>query len=1121
MARTRIYGFDASDRGLDGINGTGALPSGVSYDTTTAEGVGKSIKIQPASGSAVSLVTMQATANGEWRRARFRFTVLPSTTARIFVGSASSGNNLRINPNGTVAYFDGGTLIGTSATALTDTAKWYTIEWHSSTNAASQVRLRIDEVDEITTTNASTFGSGNLGCNDTVADTYTMFVDDYVVDNAAFPGPGAVRLLLPISDNARAALWVAGSNATTATTDLWEGVNNTPPVGTATSNAVTAAISHEGGADAATDDYDANMTSYTSAGIPAGSTINAIQAVIVHGEDIATGAKELTFSIKSNPAQGAFQTNFNAGIGAVGTYPTNWNITRGTMLSAPTVVLGTSPVMAVRRPETASRRADVCFMGMYVDYTAGGPQEHSGAVSFAAVGTAAFSGLRTVFGAVAFAGAATAAFQGRLVTEGAVSYSGAASYSAEGTVSTSGAVSFSGAGSYSAVSVHSLTSTAAFSGVGSAAFAATVSLAKLETLQDNFDDNAFDTGKWVADTSFGGTVTEQNHRLEIAGPSTGEEASVSSVSRYDLTGSSAYVRLTNLQGGDFARVEVVDEINDTYYIEVDESGDISFHGPGGIVGSAIAYVAATHAWLRIRESSGTMFADTAPLSAADPPDAGDWTNRWSESTNNFDPTSVIARFRFGAGDDARVGYFDGFNTTTGAAMHAGAVSYTGAGTFSAAGTVQKIGAVAFQGAGTADFQGRLMAAGAVTYAGAATFAAEGTVSTSGAVQYSGTGTYSAVGSHQLTSQVAATGTGAFSAAGTVTKIGLVQFAGAGSFAAEGTVATSGAVQFSGAATFSASAAVSKVGAADFAGAGSFAATGTHTLTSSAAFAGAASFVAAATVTKVGAVAFTGSSTAAFAGTVVADLAGEVSYSATGTFDSAATVTKSGAWSATGTAAFSATATHELTASQSFVGSATFSAAGLTGSGGAVSYQGAATASFAATVSKVGAVQFAATAAFVGAATTTRQGAVQYAGSGSFTAAGTIAQPGAAEFSGSATFAVAATVAKAGAVQFAGTGSTTFAALATRAGAVSFSGAALVAFAGQVSGQLDGQVSFTGTGTFNIYGMLPEGWSIPSVSGGYRWTVPAISGGYRWTVPAISGGPRWGITVSSVGEPVEA
>jgi hypothetical protein len=40
------------------------------------------------------------------------------------------------------------------------------------------------------------------------------------------------------------------------------------------------------------------------------------------------------------------------------------------MTEAPTVTLGTAPVMRITNSTASTRIADVCFMGIYVDYTA-------------------------------------------------------------------------------------------------------------------------------------------------------------------------------------------------------------------------------------------------------------------------------------------------------------------------------------------------------------------------------------------------------------------------------------------------------------------------------------------------------------------------------------------------------------------------------------------------------------------------------------------------------------------------------------------------------------------------------------------------------------------------------
>jgi hypothetical protein len=113
------------------------------------------------------------------------------------------------------------------------------------------------------------------------------------------------------------------------------------------------------------------MTSYAVAGIVAGDLINAIRYFIVHGEDVATGTKLLNFSLVSNPAAASGIANFTAGndAGLLGTYGALWTTTYNTIVASPSVAVGTSPVMRVVRPETATRVASVCFMGMYVEYT--------------------------------------------------------------------------------------------------------------------------------------------------------------------------------------------------------------------------------------------------------------------------------------------------------------------------------------------------------------------------------------------------------------------------------------------------------------------------------------------------------------------------------------------------------------------------------------------------------------------------------------------------------------------------------------------------------------------------------------------------------------------------------
>jgi hypothetical protein len=290
---------------------------------------------------------------------------LPSVD-RIFASALSAGViHAKLTTTGAIAVYLNTTLVGTSTTVLS-TGTWYWIGLRQVTGT-SVAFLQINGVDEVTGTATVTATVARVGFSNSEASAVDAYFDDIIIDDATFLAPSKVALLVPISDNARATLWTGGVGGTTS---LFDAVNNTPPIGTATETDLTQ-IEHAGGAAGTTDAYDANMTTYSTAGINSGDTVLAVQLFAAHGEDIATGAKLLAFSVVSNPAI-ASSGNVTAGDAtptALGTYPTEWGITYGTLTTSPSVTLGTSPVMRSLRPETASRVASVCFMGMNVAWT--------------------------------------------------------------------------------------------------------------------------------------------------------------------------------------------------------------------------------------------------------------------------------------------------------------------------------------------------------------------------------------------------------------------------------------------------------------------------------------------------------------------------------------------------------------------------------------------------------------------------------------------------------------------------------------------------------------------------------------------------------------------------------
>lgn len=362
------------------------LSTNATISTTKARSGSRSFKCDSTAGNTVATVE-HATTLAAYVRGYFLFDNLPGATVRIIRIIGETGASATVSARLTAAgklqlWNDTGTpaQIGSdsAATISADGTTWYRIELYFKEGGASldEAELRLDGVTVSSTSAVEISGDTGfyamLGWIDVPGASKICYVDDVALNGTAgadqnsWPGSGKIVNLIPISDNARAAKWTGGA---LGTTNLFDAVNNTPPIGTATETDLTQ-IEHSGGAAGTTDAYDANMTTYTTAGLVTGDTVKVIQLVAAHGEDIVTGAKLLAFSVVSNPAI-ASSGNVTAGDAtpdALGTYPTEWGIHRGTTTYNSTPTFGTSPVMRSLRPETATRVASVCYMAMVVEY---------------------------------------------------------------------------------------------------------------------------------------------------------------------------------------------------------------------------------------------------------------------------------------------------------------------------------------------------------------------------------------------------------------------------------------------------------------------------------------------------------------------------------------------------------------------------------------------------------------------------------------------------------------------------------------------------------------------------------------------------------------------------------
>lgn len=328
-----------------------------------------------------------ALATTYYGRIYLRFDNLPAGTVKVVQWYTAVTGALvaaRITSAGKVQLWNSvaASQIGSDSdeTITANDGKWHCFELSCLTDTGSvdTTELRLNGTSVASATGLaltdSAIGRFGYGWIDAPGTSKVMYADDGAINDSTgavqnvWPGQGKVVLLVPISDSARATLWT--TNAGTTTTNF-EAVNNIPPVGIAANTTPDNAYEkHAGGATGTTDAYDANMTTYTTAGLVSTDAISLVQGVVSAGEEIATGTKNLSFEVLSNPVVGS-TGSFDVTLGTSGlqaTWPDKWWSKWGPAVSGPVVTLGTSPVMRVIRPETALRVASVAAMGLYVEY---------------------------------------------------------------------------------------------------------------------------------------------------------------------------------------------------------------------------------------------------------------------------------------------------------------------------------------------------------------------------------------------------------------------------------------------------------------------------------------------------------------------------------------------------------------------------------------------------------------------------------------------------------------------------------------------------------------------------------------------------------------------------------
>lgn len=391
MARLRHCGAEVEAGSTGGPDNSDNL-TGVSRDTTLFRSGLASWKCDSGAGNTnvdagIALgVTAQASTT-YFLRAYLCFTNLPGATHTVMAFGnvpGGTGYSVKITTGGKLRLYFGAGQVGSDsvATISADGSTWYRVELKVVMDASSQIsagELQLDGVSVATdsgrtlavTPTGFPVGWVPFGGEAAPGANSVLNIDDAAINdstgslNNTWPGDGKVVMLFPISDNAR----VGWTNAAAGTTNLFNDVDNTPPLGVASPTTQPQQIKRA--ANNTTDTYDANLTSYTTAGLDAADTLNAITIWFNIGYSNANVSSQ-GLQMLSNPVISEFTTSTDGSV--AGTYNSHW--TWGSKVSeysgtvSSNVTVGTSPVLRVRKNTASASRIQFCdFMGAYVDYT--------------------------------------------------------------------------------------------------------------------------------------------------------------------------------------------------------------------------------------------------------------------------------------------------------------------------------------------------------------------------------------------------------------------------------------------------------------------------------------------------------------------------------------------------------------------------------------------------------------------------------------------------------------------------------------------------------------------------------------------------------------------------------
>jgi hypothetical protein len=277
-----------------------------------------------------------------------------------------------------------GTVLGTSAVLAAATPHRFTLHYRApSVSGPGTAGLwvmpargtEVEVVAQGTTLTGNTSAvtaPGRFDLYVTANNGITVLFDDVILNDGtgtaenARPTDERHVLLRPVSDSAR----VGFTGGAGATTNLFDAVDNTPPVGVSEATA-TATSQIKDLTTSTTDTYDAQLAAFTAAltagggGLSVGDGVKLVSPLVVYAPGAGGTAPQVGLVGVSNPVLA--ETVVVGGTTAAGTYPSGWRTSRGAVAYSPAPTLTTGPVLRARK--AAAPNTHIALLGMYVAYT--------------------------------------------------------------------------------------------------------------------------------------------------------------------------------------------------------------------------------------------------------------------------------------------------------------------------------------------------------------------------------------------------------------------------------------------------------------------------------------------------------------------------------------------------------------------------------------------------------------------------------------------------------------------------------------------------------------------------------------------------------------------------------